>query len=1089
MRILFACVAALLVVLGTAPKVRAACSPPEALPTPVVATDRAGPWTVGQPVTVAWTLPSPAPVPGAYDFIVVTLPSEVRLAGAGFYALPPKAVMPFGAVFAPDRLRAVFPLYLPGSKNDGAMSFRGFFDGTFDWEVTHLRVDSSGCVLGRGEARRSEVMVDTQPEMVVHNPFTEPPKELRRSFDGRYQLRIFDQRFEVLDRMTGMPIIQRAGTAPNFSPTSRFIGYKPDSGKGDYSVRIVDVIAREDIILSPLSSPTARPEDLFNSPSSLDVIAWAQMDAFVVLAKYEWGAAYMSSGLIDRAPSTLLSNTCHACPLWDDGQVSIDKENALFRASSEGKFTDFSDMRGVIFNEKIASETRFSFPIPRNMGSVFFDDEPDNKQNFIFPIPRNPPKVWELGDRLQLSHNLLHERIRQRFVVNAPLEINAPSYTVAAAGDSSRLIRGAVPLLFQRTSEKEFELPIRLSEYGLLIEQSIKPNPYFVTEPDHDRPGSFEPHVSQENVNNIYEKIRIFSPPLARAFSDAKSAGCESINDYVDFMEIWRFKSIENQSLLLAKYMCSVGAASNAIYNGGLLAYAAISEGNQDLIHIKDVSLNTYNNRSGRVEHWQSESGPILTASIDEGKIILFDHRTGNELGRIGKAIDLAHCRRLYLSSDHRLVVQENTDGRFHIYRSQDGEAVIDGFYTDDEIILYTANGYYDGTAEAASYVSWFFPGLREHHRFSQFASDLHRPDIIKSVLSSHEAPPDAPALTPPPGLDMTLLRQSEGHAVIRLAAHSHSGLARIRLFQNGTPLLEISATGTATDLETEVPLRGGKQWLTAAAYDHAGRSSLPKTFLIDDPATGAARGRLLGLMVGVDAYSRQPDAQLDYARADASALGNALTTAGADRYDQVDIGELLDAEATPQRILDALSRIAATARADDTVIVFFAGHGARGGDGGYHFLTTQGRFDDVETSGLSWDSVARVLAPVKGPTLVLMDTCHSGAASGDLVVPNDAHAKALMKAGKAGMTVLAAAKGRQASVESERFGGHGAFTATLLELMEADARRVADLNGDGILELEELYAAVRKGVGQKTKGRQTPWLARNEVIGQLGLF
>jgi len=90
------------------------------------------------------------------------------------------------------------------------------------------------------------------------------------------------------------------------------------------------------------------------------------------------------------------------------------------------------------------------------------------------------------------------------------------------------------------------------------------------------------------------------------------------------------------------------------------------------------------------------------------------------------------------------------------------------------------------------------------------------------------------------------------------------------------------------------------------------------------------------------------------------------------------------------------------------------------------------------------------------------------------------------MKTGKAGMVVMAASKGRQFSFEDGRFGGgHGAFNYAITQAL-GNNRSTTDANQNGIVELGELYYSVKLTVHKLTNGKQTPWLSRNEIIGEM---
>ena len=84
-------------------------------------------------------------------------------------------------------------------------------------------------------------------------------------------------------------------------------------------------------------------------------------------------------------------------------------------------------------------------------------------------------------------------------------------------------------------------------------------------------------------------------------------------------------------------------------------------------------------------------------------------------------------------------------------------------------------------------------------------------------------------------------------------------------------------------------------------------------------------------------------------------------------------------------------------------------------------------------------------------------------------------------------MLVFAASKGRQLSEESPRWGG-GLFTHAIIEALERN-RAAHDLDGNGVIEVSELYLALKSIVVRESKGAQTPWLVRRDLIGNFALF
>ena len=113
--------------------------------------------------------------------------------------------------------------------------------------------------------------------------------------------------------------------------------------------------------------------------------------------------------------------------------------------------------------------------------------------------------------------------------------------------------------------------------------------------------------------------------------------------------------------------------------------------------------------------------------------------------------------------------------------------------------------------------------------------------------------------------------------------------------------------------------------------------------------------------------------------------------------------------------------------KTQDVGVVFLAGHGFKPPTGDMVYATgdlalkADGHAPSEESlasAGLRWSDVASALRKAKGRVVVLLDACHSGHVTRELVVPNDALATDLVRTGQAGVLVFAAAKGRQVSFE-----------------------------------------------------------------------
>jgi uncharacterized caspase-like protein len=206
----------------------------------------------------------------------------------------------------------------------------------------------------------------------------------------------------------------------------------------------------------------------------------------------------------------------------------------------------------------------------------------------------------------------------------------------------------------------------------------------------------------------------------------------------------------------------------------------------------------------------------------------------------------------------------------------------------------------------------------------------------------------------------------------------------------------------------------------------------------------------------------------------------------------------LKDAEATAERIQRAVAGLAEQASPGDTIILFVAGHGIRDAASNFYLVAHDTEFRTADTTGgrrlvqtaVPWKAIAASLAKSRGRVLVLLDTCHSGAAGDSALAANDFAVRALRGSGAPGLMVLAASKGRQLAQEMPVPGGgsRGLF-AHAVEQALGPERAAADLDRNGVIEASELYRFVKLKVWQATNGLQTPWLATMSIQGEVALF
>jgi uncharacterized caspase-like protein len=91
----------------------------------------------------------------------------------------------------------------------------------------------------------------------------------------------------------------------------------------------------------------------------------------------------------------------------------------------------------------------------------------------------------------------------------------------------------------------------------------------------------------------------------------------------------------------------------------------------------------------------------------------------------------------------------------------------------------------------------------------------------------------------------------------------------------------------------------------------------------------------------------------------------------------------------------------------------------------------------------------------------------------------------ALLDRAPSGILIFSASKGRELSEESAEQGG-GIFTTAVIDAL---SKKETDRNHNGVIEASELYSAVKRAVVEATEGRQTPWFARNDMVGDFVPF
>jgi uncharacterized caspase-like protein len=278
----------------------------------------------------------------------------------------------------------------------------------------------------------------------------------------------------------------------------------------------------------------------------------------------------------------------------------------------------------------------------------------------------------------------------------------------------------------------------------------------------------------------------------------------------------------------------------------------------------------------------------------------------------------------------------------------------------------------------------------------------------------------------------------------------------------------------------------------------------LPRTAVVP-PAPPIARPpprNLWAVVVGVGRYEDSSIPRLRYTVPDAEAIYQTLVNvAGLKREHVLLLTDKTERKPTLRNIRWALGTfLSRSASKDDTVLIFFAGHGApeidpRGieRDGFAKFLIpSDAEADDLYSSALPMEELETIFSRIEAERIVaFLDTCYSGAAGGRTFGSRKTRAGQVddefieRLARSRGRAIITASRATEVSLELAELG-HGVFTHYLIEGL----RGAGDGNNDGIVTLQELYEYVEAQVSRRSRaagGNQHPMM-RGQLEGSLPL-
>jgi WD40 repeat protein len=419
-----------------------------------------------------------------------------------------------------------------------------------------------------------------------------------------------------------------------------------------------------------------------------------------------------------------------------------------------------------------------------------------------------------------------------------------------------------------------------------------------------------------------------------------------------------------------------------------------------------------------------------------------------------------------------------------------------------DKWITWTPEGYYAASPNGEPLMGWEVENgpnkPKTFYSADQFRKSLYKPDVIKALLaqgdlekalrwvSDKERKPLQAADVLPPTVAIvepndTVILEKPALTIKAVAEKAgQDDVQALQLLVDGRPfptqpptLSKDAKTGKMT-ATWKVRAPGDRHRFSVLAQTKTAEGRSAELWVNNVAPPPAPRLFFLG--IGIDAYPG--GLKLDCAVNDATALEQAILAQHKANplFDEVLTRPLLDKKATRKEILEGLDWLKG-AQPEDVVVIFYAGHGDRDGDGDFRLLAVDYNAARLNATTVSGKEFKEKLAALESRrVLLILDACHSGSIATDALAGD-------LKQPECGVTVLCAAQGDETSRESAR-DRHGYFTKWLLDGLKG----AAGTNKAGEITLARLYVHVEEKVPAETDDQQHPVLVGLTAIRSFAL-
>ena len=482
-----------------------------------------------------------------------------------------------------------------------------------------------------------------------------------------------------------------------------------------------------------------------------------------------------------------------------------------------------------------------------------------------------------------------------------------------------------------------------------------------------------------------------------------------------------------------------------------------------------------------------SRDGKLLASGATDNTIKIWDVATRGEVRTL-----MGHTSSIEsidFSPDGRYLASASDDGSTFLWDTKTGEHLLTLISLDDgaEWMVVTPQGLFDGTPVSWNQILWrynqetfnvapiewffnefYYPGLLAdvfNGKRPRVAQDVSKKDrrqpVVKLSLVGQPAESSVATRTVKVKIDVSDAPADKDNP-------QGTGAQDVRLFRNGSLVKvwhgDVLKGQASVTLEEEITVTAGPNRLVAYAFNRDNVKSKDAPLVFTGADTLKRKGTAYIIAVGVNEYANN-QYNLKYAVADAKSFGEEMRRrqtqlAG---FERVEVIQLLDQDATKTNILTAIKRLSGEpgpptlksgpldalkrAEPEDTVVIYFAGHGTAQAQRFYlipHDLGYTGERTKLTEQGLK-TMLAHSISDVEleaavegldaGHLLLIIDACNSGQAlEAEEKRRGPMNSKGLAQlAYEKGMYILTAAQSFQAALEAAQLG-HGYLTYALVE-------------------------------------------------------